>query len=500
MKYKLAVLKWTTLGLMALSNQTGINAQVQIGQDINGEEIQERTPSALSMPNPTTLGIASYHFDGDVQDIGRVKILEWDGNSWVQKGNDILGEATNDWFGTSLSMPDANTVGVGAVFNDDAGLNAGHARVFYWDGTNWLQKGEDLDAEADQDQFGAALSMPDPNTIGISGPNNDGSVSDGGHVRIFDWDGESWVQRGNDIEGQELFERIGSSVSMPTTNIIGIGTRSGSMDGINTGKVQVYEWDGSEWVQLGNTMFGDNEDDNFGHSIVMPNAHTIAVGAWGFDNGESNNSNYGLARVFTLDGSTWVQKGSDIVGEEIADAAGGKVFMVDEDILAVGAGGHGSAQFMDEGHVRIYHWTGSEWNLIADILGEGDADRSGDKIAMGDENTIAIGAQYNDNAGEEAGQVRVYDLSSLGVIDNSFETEISVYPNPTFGPLDIDLGKIYENISVSVQDVQGKNVLEINRTSGKTISLNIQDLIPGMYLLTVQEINGNKAVMRVLKN
>jgi hypothetical protein len=32
----------------------------------------------------------------------------------IQIGNDIDGEATGDWSGTSISMPDANTVAIGA--------------------------------------------------------------------------------------------------------------------------------------------------------------------------------------------------------------------------------------------------------------------------------------------------------------------------------------------------------------------------------------------------
>ena len=37
----------------------------------------------------------------------------------------------------------------------------------------------------------------------MSGPKNDGNLgSDLGHVRVFDFDGSSWVQVGQDIDGE----------------------------------------------------------------------------------------------------------------------------------------------------------------------------------------------------------------------------------------------------------------------------------------------------------
>lgn len=49
---------------------------------------------------------------------------------WVQRGFDVDGEAAGDWSGYSVSMPDANTVAVGATYNDGNGTYSGHVRVF----------------------------------------------------------------------------------------------------------------------------------------------------------------------------------------------------------------------------------------------------------------------------------------------------------------------------------------------------------------------------------
>ena len=67
-------------------------------------------------------------------------------------GGDINGEAANDNFGTFVSMnSDGNTVAVGARFNDGNGSDAGHVRIFNWNGSNWVQLGSDIDGEAASD-------------------------------------------------------------------------------------------------------------------------------------------------------------------------------------------------------------------------------------------------------------------------------------------------------------------------------------------------------------
>lgn len=73
----------------------------------------------------------------------------------TQVGNDIDGETTGDRSGSAVSMPDANTVAIGAPKNDGNGGNAGQVRVYTWSGSAWIQKGADLDGEAIDDLFGA---------------------------------------------------------------------------------------------------------------------------------------------------------------------------------------------------------------------------------------------------------------------------------------------------------------------------------------------------------
>jgi len=54
---------------------------------------------------------------------------------------------------------DGGTVAIGAHLNDGAGSDAGHVRVYRFDGITWRQMGDDIDGEAAGDWFGQAVSL-----------------------------------------------------------------------------------------------------------------------------------------------------------------------------------------------------------------------------------------------------------------------------------------------------------------------------------------------------
>ena len=79
------------------------------------------------------------------------------------------------------------------------GANAGHARVYEWDGNSWIQLGQDIDGEAAGDESGESVSISaDGNRSYWC--SNDGNGTNSGHVRVYLERG-SWGQFGQDIDG-----------------------------------------------------------------------------------------------------------------------------------------------------------------------------------------------------------------------------------------------------------------------------------------------------------
>jgi len=85
---------------------------------------------------------------------------------------------------------DGTRLAVGAPYNDDGGTQAGHVRVFDLVGGVWTQIGGDLDGVAAQDYFGESVALSSDGTrLAAGGSLNDGTGSNAGHVRVFDYDG-----------------------------------------------------------------------------------------------------------------------------------------------------------------------------------------------------------------------------------------------------------------------------------------------------------------------
>ncbi|NDE58837.1 MAG: hypothetical protein EB010_05360, partial [Acidimicrobiia bacterium] len=76
-------------------------------------------------------------------------------SSPTQVGNDIDGEAAGDQSGSSVAMSANGTrIAIGATYNNGTGSNAGHVRIYDWIGTTWTQVGADINGEAAGDQSG----------------------------------------------------------------------------------------------------------------------------------------------------------------------------------------------------------------------------------------------------------------------------------------------------------------------------------------------------------
>lgn len=459
-----------------LFNQT-IFAQTQIGLDILGETPGDESGHSISMPDLHTIAIGTPLNSGAGVYAGHVRVFKWDGVAWVQKGMDIDGEAANDFSGRAVSMPDSNTVAIGAGNNDGDGIGAytGHIRVYSWTGTAWVQKGTDINGVAANDQLGAlSVCMPDANTVIAGAPGNNA-----GHVSIYTWSGTAWVQKGLDINGEAPGDQFGWSVSMPDANHVVVGAPYNDSIGIDAGYACIYKWTGTSWVQMGLVLYGEIAGDFLGCSVSMPDSNTVAVGA-------SNNA-AGYTRIYQWSGSAWVQKGSDILGEAAGDRSGAFVSMPDASTVAIGAPNSSGGIFVYNGQTRIYGWTGSDWNqLVGDMEGLNSYDESGFSVSMPSGGVVALAARGNDGAGSgtNVGQVRIFSLPIIGVEEYSM-ADLSVYPNPSSNRFNIEWSEESDPINYTVSAMDGKTVLTGISNSGDLV-LDLTNYSKGVYAFTAK--------------
>jgi hypothetical protein len=192
------------------------------------------------------VAIGAPYNDGNGSNSGHVRVYEYNATSWVQLGADIDGEAAGDISGSSVSLSaDGSIVAIGAPYNDGNGNGSGHVRVYEYNGTSWVQLGADIDGEAEFDQSGWSVSLSaDGSVVAIGAPYNNGNGSGSGHVRVYEWINSSWVQRGADIDGEAVDDNSGYNVSISADgSIVAIGAPYNGGNGIFSGHVQVYEYE-----------------------------------------------------------------------------------------------------------------------------------------------------------------------------------------------------------------------------------------------------------------
>ena len=273
-----------------------------------------------------------------------------------QLGADIDGEAPNDNSGGSVSINAAgDRLAIGAYFNDGNGASSGHVRIYDWNGTVWTQLGADIDGEATGDKSGYSVSINAAgDRVAIGAYGNDGNGASSGHVRIYQWNGTTWTQIGQDIDG-EASDLSGGSVSMNAAgDRLAIGAEYNNGNGSNAGHVRIYDWNGTAWIQLGQDIDGEAAYDYSGYSVsINANGDRVAVGAYRND---GNGIDAGHVRIYDWNGTAWTQLGADIDGEAAGDYSGTSVSInAAGDRLAIGAYGN-DGNGPSSGHVRIYRW------------------------------------------------------------------------------------------------------------------------------------------------
>ncbi len=461
------------------------NAQwSQIGQDIDGENANDNSAFEISLNGSGDIvAIGTQRNDDNGNDAGHVRVFKNISGVWTQLGSDIDGEAAGDGAGFSVSLNQAgNIVAVGAPFHQNSNGFVGHVRVFEYDGANWTQKGGEIEGDGSPDNFGFAVCLSsDGLTLGIGAPGNDSSGTNAGQAKIYSFDGNNWVQIGQDLLGESSFDEFGFSIGLNangTRVAIGAIKNDGAIN--NAGHVQVYQNNSGTWEQLGSDIDGEGDNDLSGYSLSFSsNGTTVAIGAVNNDNATVDS---GHVRVYDFNGSTWQQKGSDIDGVNAADQSG---FSTDINangtVVAIGAIGPNTFT----GQVKVYQYSSGDWSQIgSNIDGEATGDQAGYSVSISDNGAVvAVGALSNDGNGTNSGHVRVYENPSLGVSDRSSALDVSIYPNPGKDRVIIDLPKIFGKIHVELLDTLGKSVLTKEKSNVNKIILNVHKLESGIYLI-----------------
>lgn len=203
----------------------------QIGADVEGTFDYENLGTSVSLQVSDTdsllvVGSPAYETTTSAFDnAGRVLIYRDSEGSWGGSWSspDVLIGQPNDYFGWSVSLSaDQNRIAVGAPQDLFASDNYyGMAKIFEYDGSDWLQMGDSIPSlegdgsQVDGDEFGKAVRLSSDGSYAIIGaPLQEATVSPNGRVEIYNWSGTAWEIVGDSIPGDDSNDGFGSAVAI----------------------------------------------------------------------------------------------------------------------------------------------------------------------------------------------------------------------------------------------------------------------------------------------
>ena len=89
-------------------------------------------------------------------------------------------------------------------------------------------------------------------------------------------------------------------------------------------------------------------------------------------------------------------------------------------------------------------------------------------------------------------------VGMVGVEENSFAQTLSIYPNPTFGQLRIDLDQVYAHVKVSAYNSLGQLSKKEVFDFSDSIDFSIGGAA-GVYFIIIQVDDNKEAVMKLVK-
>ncbi len=219
--------------------------------------------------------------------------------SWDQLGDDIAGTEN---FGVNISFNDDGTIM--AVGAPGGSSSPGYAAVYNYIDGNWLQMGDTVAGSADGDRFGRFTSLSADGTIMAIGAPQSGA----GYVKVFEYNGSSWGQKGSKLTGDATGDEFGTCVSLSADGSrLAVGAFKFD-SGVNTddGQVKIYDYS-SDWTETASIKEGV-EGEYAGYSLSLSSdGKIVAIGAY---NSDAGGTGRGITRIYREETGDWENIGS----------------------------------------------------------------------------------------------------------------------------------------------------------------------------------------------
>lgn len=310
------------------------------------------------------IGAPRHSLNENHSNVGMVKVFYYSNREqkWVQMGQDLLGRRSDEFFGEVVAISDDGLViGVGMPVGDD--LGRGKVEMYKYNDISgrWDLMGYPIEGHVEGARLGSSLSIaqkqknddnPEKYYVAVGAP----QVSKGrGIVQVYNFDSDmgDWYQVGKNMDGDDVQDKLGSSISMamngahlylaigiPSARYYGSAGKSQDDDddnaGASDGRVQVYSYntdlDTGVWQYFGDEIEQMFDGDGTGETVELSqDGMLLAIASPEY--GDTS----GLVRVYRFDASLgdYIRIGETLYGQAF-EAFGTCLSFYGND-LAVGA-------------------------------------------------------------------------------------------------------------------------------------------------------------------
>jgi hypothetical protein len=277
------------------------------------------------------------------------------------------------------------------------------------------------DAATGGERFGYSVSLS--GTTAIIGAYLDGGV---GSAYVFEYDGTNWVQI-QELTASDA-DNFGWSVGISGTTAI-VGSRLSDAADTDSGSAYIFEYNGTDWVETTQLTATDAAaNDDFGSAVAISGTTAIVGARYNDDAGNSSGSAY----IFEYNGTDWVETAKLTASDAIANDLFGYAVAIDGTTAIVGAYGDDD-NGGSSGSAYIFEYNGSDWVQTAKLTA-GDAEAGalfGYAVAISG-NAVLVGARSDDHNGltdngsaylferRDSGWVQTAKLNAADAADGDF--------------------------------------------------------------------------------
>jgi uncharacterized protein (TIGR02145 family) len=361
----------------------------QIGQDIQVEN-SDRLMWLEMDGSGTTLALC-FPFENR----GEIFVLD-ESNEWIS--DEVIALQIAGIWVTGVAISDnGETVAFGHAENESG------VQCYQKAADGWIAKGQWIEAEGGGDRVAMKLSASG-NRLIVGVMHGDYAFNNAGYARVFEWNGSGWIQIGDDIYGGGEGWLLGRDVDISSDgNVIAVATLNDATIGYNRGACRIYDWSNDGWEQRGQSLLGVANYDQL-HSIAMSNAgDRIVLGTYANDFGGEL---AGQVRVFdwTAENQSWNIAGAPINGIYENQRLGEVVNISGNGLIVT------SRQFqLSNSGLKEWRLINSNWTEITNIeYSCNGCDWANAFDYSTDGNIIAVSSVSDPEGGSDDGMVQVF--------------------------------------------------------------------------------------------